>query len=734
MRLTVTLSIIALLAVIFPTKGNAFNEPVGWANCTSINSADDYHLTGGGEGSLIVIRSNGADMREEILNAIKTHDVIIFDGSKGDFELSSYISLQNLSGKTLSGINGARLRSKFTVTQDIRDLLDKLNVKSLSGHAEDNLGGTLSNGVFVAEQCEMTIRQALIDYFGDQKEPYRYSGIFFLGGCSNIIISNLEFEGPGSIDVGGADLVTLYGSDHIWIDHCRFIDGMDGNLDIVNSSDFVTVSDTHFRYTDKAYNHPLSNLTTAAAITDGSPQKNNITWIRCFWDEGCTGRMPRTDRGIQHLLNCYWDCTKGTCIDALEGAKVLIESSYFTNKVGKALAVRDESVEYEWKGSIWQWKSSPQSNANVNVPYSYTVDAVTNVTAMVKQAGPSNDNSYSRELSSSPTVIDFGNVYQNYQVDNRFTLTAFGDKTPSSVTLTAPEGVLLSTSPGGEYSTSVSIKATDDNLLQGDIYIKALFNGTENMDLSVHISSETQAFEIPIKAKVVKLEGERNEVTLLWPLDKGVSNSAEPVSTFPGALSEAKFSTGEKLYCHSNRKIGDKYFTYFNPTEYIDKIKDEECCLTFDISSAQGYIFVPRKLTFNTARIGTDMCYIDVESIRETGFKQQLLTAFQPIRSSNSPYYSEVELPLNNVGVGDSLRIKIYLYYMSENKQLALSDLKIEGDTYLAESAVESLNMDKSEVQTEYYDLGGHKIEKPLYGRFYVKVTPEGGKLVLFRD
>lgn len=735
MKLSAVITILAVLITAFPARGgDSSGNPEGWATCTSIYSAGDYDLTGGGDGSLIVLRSDGSDMRSVILDAVKNHDVIVFDGSNGDFVLPAHLSFQSLSDRTLIGVNGARFRTEFQVSDEIRQLLDDLDVKSLSSNPADNLGGTLSNGVYVNELCELTIRQALIDAFGDPKEPYRYAGVFAFFGCSNIIVRNIDFVGPGSLDVGGADLLTLSTCDHVWVDHCRFTDGLDGNLDIVNNSDFVTVSDCHFRYTEMAYNHPLSNLVSGTEMTDGSPQKCNISWFRCFWDEGCTGRMPFTAYGIHHILNCYWDCTKGTCIDAHDLSKILLENSYFTNKVGKALAVRQDDVSYEWRGSIWQAHPVQAGNATVDVPYTYSVMPTMSVASSVTaSAGVNLSEPFVRELSSYPSTVDFGEIYADNQVEGKINISAFGGEIPQYVTLTAPAGILLSAERDGEYSTTLRLEAFDGSLFQADVYIRATFSRAGNDEKLIEVSAPGRSFAIPVRANVVRLEGERMDATLLWAFDRGASGPADGETAHPEVFADATFSLGDKLYIHSVQNFGNSgQFTLFNPTEAIDKYVDPDCCITFDVVTAPGYTFIPRKLKFDTSRIGTDMCYFDVECSRKSGEPEKLLTAFQPNRSSNSPAYSQVELPLGNMGVGESLQIRIYLYYMSVNKQFALSNVMIEGDACAYDSGIEPILIDGDDAcDVEYYDLLGRRIVNPQPGTLCIRRTGHTSKLII---
>lgn len=75
------------------------------------------------------------------------------------------------------------------------------------------------------------------------------SGILRLRNCSNIIIRNVTFKGAGAYDIDGND--NLFISDdcsNIWVDHCDFQDGVDGNFDCSNGADKISVTWCRFSY------------------------------------------------------------------------------------------------------------------------------------------------------------------------------------------------------------------------------------------------------------------------------------------------------------------------------------------------------------------------------------------------------------------------------------------------------------------------------------------------------
>ena len=73
------------------------------------------------------------------------------------------------------------------------------------------------------------------------------SGILYLKG-NNLLLRNLTFEGPGAYDCDGWDNLCLDKATNVWVDHCDFQDGCDGNFDIKGTSDNITVTWCRFRY------------------------------------------------------------------------------------------------------------------------------------------------------------------------------------------------------------------------------------------------------------------------------------------------------------------------------------------------------------------------------------------------------------------------------------------------------------------------------------------------------
>jgi pectate lyase len=141
------------------------------------------------------------------------------------------------------------------------------------------------------------------------------SGILHLKSGSNVIIRNITFIGPGAYDEDGWDCLTNKGCTKLWVDHCEFQDGMDGNFDNTNTADNITVSWCKFTYlkppkaggSGGSNDHRFTNLVGGSDTDVPADGKYSITWLNCWWADGCVDRMARARNAQLDMLNCYWN-------------------------------------------------------------------------------------------------------------------------------------------------------------------------------------------------------------------------------------------------------------------------------------------------------------------------------------------------------------------------------------------------------------------------------------------
>lgn len=372
-------------------KQNAF----GWGTCSDINGTP-YQLDGGWhkeKPAYTILYASGGDDKQAIMDAIETFDIVVLDGLKGDFILSENMPLRNIKHKSILGRNNARLCTQWYITSDLRQALNDANVNQYRPDA--GTGGYLSNGNWVDEAREQHTRQVIIDFTGDETEVYRNAGIFKLDSSDeNIIIRNLTLVGPGSVDVGGTDIISNYGATNVWIDHCDFIDGLDGNLDSgyrEGSNMFATYSWNIFRYTDRSYSHSNSNLTTK---TKGFQQY--VTYAYNIWGEGCYSRLPRIEGSDVHLLNNYYNCLNNSAAIAIvSNSRDLVEGNYAVDGIKNPFSGGNTDAQAYWltRNNIGFgiFDNASNTDQQIEVPYPYvcfpTADVPTLLTG-AKGAGP----------------------------------------------------------------------------------------------------------------------------------------------------------------------------------------------------------------------------------------------------------------------------------------------------------------------------------------------------------
>jgi len=246
-----------------------------------------------------------------------------------------------------------------------------------------------------------------------------------LSGSTNVIVRNIKIVGYGagncSLDPdydsstgcsSGNDAITVQkNAHHVWFDHCDISDGTDGNLDITNGANYVTVSWTKFHYTARSDNegddstgasgHRYSNLVGGTDSPSSYDDANalNVTWHHDWWAERVVERQPRVRFGKNHLFNNLWNASGDNyCVRAGKQARILIEDSVFNgvdsphefnNSSDEGTANITAGGDNVYTNTTGTKATGGGGPAFGTVPYAYTSDDASTVTAAVQSgAGP----------------------------------------------------------------------------------------------------------------------------------------------------------------------------------------------------------------------------------------------------------------------------------------------------------------------------------------------------------
>lgn len=220
------------------------------------------------------------------------------------------------------------------------------------------------------------------------------SGILYMKRCSNIIFRNVTLEGPGAYDTDGWDNMTIDNSTNVWVDHCEFQDGMDGNLDIKNAADYISVTWCKFIYNKTPIpdgpggsdDHRFSNLFGSGDGATGDRGKLRVTMQNCWWAQGCKARMPRVRFGKVHMVNNLFNSTVAAqCVMAGFEADLLIESNVFENVNTPIDKMDNTFTAITARDNIFTntTGNTTGSGTAFTPPYSLTITPVANVKSQV---------------------------------------------------------------------------------------------------------------------------------------------------------------------------------------------------------------------------------------------------------------------------------------------------------------------------------------------------------------
>ncbi|MBO7103886.1 MAG: carbohydrate-binding protein, partial [Fibrobacter sp.] len=164
------------------------------------------------------------------------------------------------------------------------------------------IDGTLGSGWSGTTGDRLNITASNKTIIGLKPGTLLKAPIHITSKASNIIVRNIVIQGPGSNADQAWDNLTIEGeAKNIWIDHCEFWDGQDGNADVVKGADNVTFTWCIFGYKKKS-THNLSNLIGSSDNEPVSEGKLNVTYMFNWW-KAANQRKPRCRYGNVHVVN-----------------------------------------------------------------------------------------------------------------------------------------------------------------------------------------------------------------------------------------------------------------------------------------------------------------------------------------------------------------------------------------------------------------------------------------------
>ncbi|CAH9092449.1 unnamed protein product [Cuscuta epithymum] len=164
------------------------------------------------------------------------------------------------------------------------------------------------------------------------------------------IRDSIDHKGVRAGDEG--DGISIFGSNHIWIDHVSMHNCADGIIDAVAGSTAITISNCHFTDHDKV-------LLFGANNQDPIDKVMQVTVAFNHFGKRLHQRMPRCRWGLFHIVNNDYTHWEMYAVGGSAGATIISQGNRYIappgNNFFKEVTHRD-CPDDSWKS--WTWVSS----------------------------------------------------------------------------------------------------------------------------------------------------------------------------------------------------------------------------------------------------------------------------------------------------------------------------------------------------------------------------------------
>jgi pectate lyase len=385
------------------------------------------------------------------------------------------------------GVTGGGSATPTVVTNytELKGALTSLTVKVV--HVSGTIVIPSGGRIFLQDQSNKTIYGLPGSKLVSNDLTKDGSGILYIKRCSNILFRNMTLEGPGAYDTDGWDNMTIDNSTNVWVDHCEFQDGMDGNFDIKNAADYISVTWCKFIYNKApipggpggSNDHRFSDLFGSGDAVTTDRGKLRVTMQNCWWAQGCKARMPRVRYGKVHIVNSLFSSTVAAqCIMAGFESDLLVERNVFENVKSPIDKMDGTFTAITTRGNIFTNTVGDTTGRGTAFTPPYILPAIPAVNVKSKvMAGagatltsPSCSTATTYTLSTASAPASSGTVTGSgtYNAGTVVTVTA----TPATgYTFTGWSGAVTGTSPSVSVTMDANKSVTANFQAQVNTYI-----------------------------------------------------------------------------------------------------------------------------------------------------------------------------------------------------------------------------------------------------------------------
>ncbi|GJP55657.1 hypothetical protein CLOM_g14600 [Closterium sp. NIES-68] len=159
------------------------------------------------------------------------------------------------------------------------------------------------------------------------------NGSIVIQNVNDVIVHNIEVSGQPR-----GDLIPIYNSSRVWVDHCRLYGGLTGTVDVGKGSTDVTISNSYVSSYGQTMQLGLSDVENADTAMRVTLYRN--------WFNASGAMQPLCRKGSCHIANNVYSSWGYYAIAARKGAVIRSERNFFRPDP----AGRRKEVTPYWKG------------------------------------------------------------------------------------------------------------------------------------------------------------------------------------------------------------------------------------------------------------------------------------------------------------------------------------------------------------------------------------------------